>query len=166
MSVDDDFAAFRAEVSGIKPLLQDRILPTPPQRRKIRRRLIDAGTEMSIGGYSDEYQPILLELGRYCHRDLPENQFRRFLRQRERPQVWLDLHGFSIEQARRRVAQFLQQAQMQKHSVVCLIHGKGQGILKQRLQYWLPQDERVLAYETAPPRRGGDGALLVLLRSL
>ncbi len=52
-----------------------------------------------------------------------------------------------------------------------VIHGKGlgspgrQSILRRLVRGWLMQRNEILAYCQAAPRDGGEGALLVLLRS-
>jgi DNA-nicking Smr family endonuclease len=54
---------------------------------------------------------------------------------------------------------------------VRVIHGKGLGsrnrepVLKAKVAGWLAQREAVLAFCEAPPRDGGSGAVLVLLRA-
>lgn len=166
MTSNDDLAAFRAEVAGILPLVQDRILPARRQRRKIRHAALDADPPLNLSPYSDLYEPVAGDQPRYCHRDLPANQFRRFLRKRDPVDAWLDLHGQSVEQVQHRLPDFLLQSRLRKQNLVCILHGKGQGILRQRLLRWLPQDESVLAFDIAHDRHGGSGALLVLLRSL
>ncbi len=86
----------------------------------------------------------------------------------------LDLHGCPVEEARQRVAWLLQQPASGRYpgEALCvrIIHGqgynspRGQGKLKRLLQIWLPQSERVLAFCTARPIDGGQGAVYVLLR--
>jgi DNA-nicking Smr family endonuclease len=54
---------------------------------------------------------------------------------------------------------------------VRIVHGKGLrspqkiSILRQLVRGWLMQRDEVLAYCQAKPQDGGEGALLVLLRS-
>lgn len=47
---------------------------------------------------------------------------------------------------------------------VRLIHGKGKGILKKRVQALLKQNTAVRAFQDAPPEAGGWGATLVVLK--
>jgi dsDNA-specific endonuclease/ATPase MutS2 len=46
-----------------------------------------------------------------------------------------------------------------------VIHGKGKGILKKRLQSILRKDSRVVSFTDAPPEAGGWGATLVELKN-
>ena len=48
---------------------------------------------------------------------------------------------------------------------VRIIHGKGQGILKKRVQGLLKKNSMVKTFQDAPPEAGGWGATLVELKS-
>lgn len=87
----------------------------------------------------------------------------------------LDLHGMTREEARGALAGFLAAAQGRGGRCVLVITGKGQreplgerrSVLRAALPRWLdeaPNRERVLGFEAARPRHGGDGAFYVLLR--
>jgi DNA-nicking Smr family endonuclease len=86
-------------------------------------------------------------------------------------QAELDLHGFTREDARHALNQFLLAARAQNYRCVRVIHGKGlsspggKSVLKILSRQWLAQREEVLAFCQPRPRDGGEGALLVLLRS-
>lgn len=87
----------------------------------------------------------------------------------------LDLHGMTRQEARGALAGFLAAAQGRGGRCVLVITGKGQreplgerrSVLRAALPRWLdeaPNRERVLGFEAARPRHGGDGAFYVLLR--
>lgn len=82
----------------------------------------------------------------------------------------LDLHGYTSEEARRYLAEFLYQSLDNGLRCVSVIHGKGwraeggEGILKVRVRRWLTQFASVLAYCEAPTNAGGGGAVWVLLQ--
>lgn len=80
----------------------------------------------------------------------------------------VDLHGCTLEQAREAVLQLLAEAKRDGVQVVKVVHGKGQingqALLKTAVNGWLRQLHPVLAFVSAPPRDGGNGAVLVLLR--
>lgn len=81
----------------------------------------------------------------------------------------LDLHGYTCDEARPVLAQFLTEQRKAGNRAVRIIHGQGFGsyqkigILKERVPCWLIQREEVLAFVQAPPYDGGAGALYVLL---
>ncbi len=83
----------------------------------------------------------------------------------------IDLHGFTREEARQALADFLALCLQQGRRCIRVIHGKGLGspgripILKQLSRGWLAQREEILAFCQAGPHDGGSGALLVLMRA-
>lgn len=80
----------------------------------------------------------------------------------------VDLHGCTLEQAREALLQLLDEAKRDGVQVIKVVHGKGhvngQALLKTAVNGWLRQLHPVLAFVSAPPRDGGNGAVLVLLR--
>lgn len=83
----------------------------------------------------------------------------------------LDLHGYRSDEARLAVGEFLRDCVKQDIRCVRIIHGKGLGsvgkepVPKDKVKRWLVQKEEVLAFCQAPPRDGGAGALLVILKA-
>ena len=83
----------------------------------------------------------------------------------------IDLHGYTSDEARRLLAEFLHHALHHGLRCVNVIHGKGwraeggEGILKIRVRNWLMQYPQVLAYCDAPANAGGGGAVWLLLIS-
>jgi DNA-nicking Smr family endonuclease len=84
----------------------------------------------------------------------------------------LDLHGLSAERARRELLAFCKSARGPSRRVVLIVHGKGahspggRGVLRDEIAGWLsspPLAAQVLCFATAPERRGGAGAVYVLL---
>ncbi len=81
----------------------------------------------------------------------------------------LDLHGLRRDEARDAVARFLHHATQQGWRCLRVVHGKGLGspgrepVLKAKVQRWLAQSEKVIAFTQASGPQGGAGALLVLL---
>jgi DNA-nicking Smr family endonuclease len=89
------------------------------------------------------------------------------------PEAEIDLHHMTQAEAHARLSRFLGSAQASGRRCVLVITGKGYGtggtigVLKSAVPRWLNEPElraRVLAIAHAPPERGGDGALMVLLK--
>ncbi|PON14309.1 DNA mismatch repair protein MutS [Candidatus Entotheonella serta] len=85
----------------------------------------------------------------------------------------LDLHGYTVDEAKVLLDRFLSRAYSGGLRCVRLIHGRGKNspdnrpILKEHVQMWLSHgrlSRMVLAFVTAPVRDGGAGAAYVLLR--
>ena len=83
----------------------------------------------------------------------------------------LDLHGSTLEQAAERFDRFMQTCIEHQIRCVCVIHGQGYGsknqqpVLKEPVRSWLRDLPAVSAYIPAPENIGGDGAVIVLLKS-
>ncbi len=84
----------------------------------------------------------------------------------------LDLHGLIVAEAKPVLNQFLSRALDSGKRCLRIIHGKGHGsknktpVLKNKLNRWLQQDDRVLAFCSARNNDGGTGAVYVLVKKL
>ena len=86
----------------------------------------------------------------------------------------IDLHGHDRASAVRELDRFVGEARTRGARVVLVIHGRGRGsdtgepVLRPAVWDWLagPGAERcgVMGFATAPPRHGGNGATIVMLR--
>lgn len=85
----------------------------------------------------------------------------------------VDLHGMALDDAKEAVDRFLVEHQKRGDRCVLVITGKGRNsrgqvaVLRERIPEWLargPSARRVLAFVTARPCDGGEGAFYVLLR--
>jgi len=91
-----------------------------------------------------------------------------------RPEARLDLHGQTREESLRAVERFFLRSRADGHRTVLVIHGRGQNseagepVLRPALHEWLASAAAaragVMAFAPAPPRAGGTGATVVLLR--
>jgi DNA-nicking Smr family endonuclease len=81
----------------------------------------------------------------------------------------IDLHGFTRDQARERLIEFVRHAHSRGLRCLRVVHGKGNGspgrqpVLKTKVARWLAQCAEVMAFAQASAPQGGAGALLVLL---
>ena len=102
---------------------------------------------------------------------LRKSELKAFQRGRIRVDAALDLHGLTVEAARRRLQQFLDEALSEGLRCVRIVHGKGLRsgpagpVLKSLVHALLRSVEGVAASNEAPPADGGSGATIVLLRS-
>ncbi|WP_054672100.1 endonuclease SmrB [Parasalinivibrio latis] len=163
---DDDFSLFREAVQGVKKLEQDTINPT--------RRVITKNTQQRAKVrenrdhehyFSDQFEPHLEEEGptRYARSDVSKYEVKRLRRGVYVPDMFLDLHGMSQQEAKREIAALIAASIKEGIECVCVMHGIGKHILKQKVPLWLAQHPSVLAFHQAPLEFGGDGSLLVLV---
>lgn len=77
----------------------------------------------------------------------------------------VDLHGADIDDARNAILALIDDAKRANETVIKIVHGKGSdAIIKTCVNGWLRQMSDVLAFVSAPPKDGGHGAVLVLLK--
>lgn len=77
----------------------------------------------------------------------------------------LDLHGLTADKAIARVKAFLLGCLERQKKRVLIIHGKGSGVLRYEVRNYLGGSDLVAQVQDAPTKLGGEGAVLVLLRS-
>jgi len=75
----------------------------------------------------------------------------------------LDLHTFHPRDVPALLEDYLAECLRAGIFTVRIIHGKGKGIQKQRVQALLKQNPLVASFRAAPPERGGWGATVVEL---
>jgi DNA-nicking Smr family endonuclease len=173
---EDAGALFRAAVADARPLRvtaraqrpAPRVPPLPLQRWADDRKVLGESLERTVDWDFDRQTGESLA---YKREGVQLQVFRRLRRGHWVVQAELDLHGFTREEARAELVAFLADCLRQGLRCVRVIHGKGLGsrnrepVLKAKVAGWLAQRESVLAFCEAPPRDGGGGAVLVLLRA-
>lgn len=164
--IDDDFALFKDAVAGVKKLPQDTIIQ-PTKKNSKQKDVIRLAKEASDTEFyfSDEFVPLLSNEGpmRYARDDVSKYEVKRLRRGVYVPDVYLDMHGMTQQEAKRELGAMI--AHCIKEDVHCasVMHGIGKHILKQKVPLWLAQHPDVMAFHQAPLEFGGAGALLVLL---
>lgn len=76
----------------------------------------------------------------------------------------LDLHTFDPHDLPNLIDDYIEACQEKGIFSVRIIHGKGKGILKKRLQSILQKHPQVQSFKNAPPEAGGWGATQVDLK--
>lgn len=75
----------------------------------------------------------------------------------------IDLHGFQPRDVLNVVEDYLEAAVAKGYTEVRLIHGRGKGVQRARIQALLGQHPAVESFRDAPATRGGWGATVVWL---
>ncbi len=177
----DDRACFLEAMSDVTPLpgTQGKIMrlpgpnttpahPAPDDMQEAMtylQDLVKGSRELDIT-FSDEYvEGSVKGLSRKLMNGLKNGQFP--------VQDYIDLHGFTKQEAESKVRDFLIHSYRLGLRCVLIVHGRGLNspdsfpVLKERLPVWLGRGfvrKIVLAFATAKPYDGGTGAMYVLLR--
>ncbi|MBV0931935.1 Smr/MutS family protein [Marinobacterium weihaiense] len=173
---------FNSAMQGVTPLSHDRHVERPQLKPTLkpardestlyRRAAASQELEQVIDGLSSEASEIV-ESNDELLFAAPGIQMGMLKKLRKGHVPWeagLDLHGYTVEQARDELSGFIRDAERQQMRAVIVVHGKsysqaGQpALLKSCVNDWLRQLNSVLAFCSAQPRDGGTGALYVLLR--
>jgi len=160
-----DVALFREAAAGTRQIRQDTISPT---YRAVKQKALTREVRENLGlnhPFSDGFEPYLNEEGptRYARSDVPSHELKRLRRGDYVPDMLLDLHGLTQQEAKLELAALLDACRRQRIQCACVMHGHGKNILKQRVPSWLAQHPDVQAFHQAPKEWGGDSALLVLI---
>ena len=171
------FLAAMADVTPLQPDPRGRVTKRPTARHPRQRtraeeavladlrELVEGRSAFTIQ-YTDEYmEGVAPGVDQHLAQRLHRGDFA--------IQAQLDLHGYTVEEAKMMVNRFLTHAYTSGRRCVRLIHGRGHNskdnrpVLKEHVQLWLSQgrlSRLVLAFATAPVHDGGAGAAYVLLR--
>ena len=172
----DDSALFLDAMQDVQPLKQNQNRITPEREKKppIPHKTIEDEQQVLVDMLSDEYEPLESNASDQLYFARPGIQhsvMRKLKRGQFSIAAELDMHGMTVEIARRELIAFLEECQDYNARCVRIIHGKGRGsdgkgaVLKQRVDHWLPQRKDVLAYCSTIPAHGGTGAVYVLLKT-
>jgi len=77
----------------------------------------------------------------------------------------VDLRGLTGEEAEQSVLSALDAAILAEHPYLRIIHGKGTGVVRDRVQKVVARDRRVRSHAFAPANQGGTGVTVVEFES-
>jgi len=160
---------FKNAVGKVKPILLDTIHVRQKSIKKkshlTKTKQPENQQQLAEFHFSDEYEPQLPTQGamKYVREDVSSYESKSLRRGDYVPELILDLHGLNQQQTKREVAALIHASHKQHINCVCIVHGIGSKILKNKVPHWLVQHPRVMAFHQATLEWGGDGALLVLL---
>lgn len=156
--------ASRQEAEGEIDAVEDRSQEAPPSAPVTDRDLfLDALGEMEVT--FRDHVPSVEEPQAAARR------MKQLRRGRLVPEATLDLHGLTRQEARSKVAYFLEDSIYQGRKTVLIVTGRGKGsegepVLRTEIERYLAQKSgtTVSEWSRAPRRYGGEGALVVFLK--
>ena len=171
---EEDLALFRDAVGEVRSVADDRVHETPRRTEPPLARSAERDDRAVMAALLDELSDAdFLETGEHLAHAQPGVQrsvLKKLRAGRYAIQSEIDLHGLTVAEAKRELAEFLAEAQQRRHLCVRVIHGKGlrnvdgPPRLKPAVNAWLQRNRQVLAFCSARLQDGGTGAVYVLLR--
>lgn len=158
---------FKDAIGKVKPIKQDKVVLSP-QKKAIQataKAQHQFAQQQAQFHFSDEFEPNLNQQGpmQYVRADVDSFEAKNLRRGKYVPDLILDLHGLDQHQAKQEIAALLFACQKEHAQCICIVHGIGSRVLKNKVPHWLVQHPDVMAFHQAPLEWGGDGALLALI---
>ena len=170
---DDDTDLFRRAMSDAKPLRSEARIKPPARKPKPWARFTRADEKEvlreSLQDDLDTMESSNAESMRYRRPSVGRRTMRKLARGRYSVQDEIDLHGMTVDEAKPRLTDFINNSVRKGHLCVRIVHGKGLGsgdrgpVLKSAVNRWLRKWDSVLAFVSARQVDGGTGAIYVLL---
>ena len=163
---EEAISLFRAEMKGVRPLKQDTFVAARPHKKKALATIKEQREQHdTLFYFSDEYEPLLNEESAVKY--LRQNEDSHLLKQLRRgdfsPEIFLDLHGLTREQAKLELAALIQTCEKEHLYCASVMTGYGTYTLKRQIPRWLVQHPKVRALHQAPKEWGGEAAILILI---
>lgn len=169
--VDEDKVLFMQAMAGVTPIKNRPVVSAPTQKdpnAHFKRASAVGGEEIKTSALSDMQallNPVASEAFlMYKNPTLQNKLFEQLKQGKLRWYEAVDLHSSSIDEAREAVIKLIDIAQKADETVVKIVHGKGDSLIKTCVNGWLRQLPEVMAFVSAPAKDGGTGAVLVLLK--
>ena len=171
-----DADLFRHSIGEVAVLpTPDKLVKQPPKPQPIARQHLADEQRALEESLSDEFSlETMLETDEalsYGRAGIGPDTLRKLRRGHWVIQHQLDLHGLRTDAAREALAEFLRGACKRGLRCVRVVHGKGLGsvdkvpVLKNKVRNLLVQKDEVIAFCSARPADGGNGAVVVLLKA-
>lgn len=168
---NDDESLFLSAMRDVTPLKSNNKVKLEKSPKKILPKPVSQAGDHTIDDVFSDSEilqdcPTILDFSRG---GLPFKTLKN-LRQGKYPiESTLDLHGLTVEQARNALRRFLSECEAAGIRHVIIIHGKGfrskdKPVIKAMVNRWLRAVDTILAFHSAKPADGGNGAVYVLLK--
>ena len=172
----DDFSDFHSAMGDVTPLKTEKRVDLKKNQQdsiaiQQRRLAATQEAEKDNNHLGDDYVDMVkpYDVLAFKKDGLQDGVYRKFRLGKYDIDARLDLHKKTVEQSRRDVFQFIEDAMKYDLRTVMILHGKGEkeatpALLKSWVNKWLRQFDEVLAFHSCQQHHGGTGAVYVMLR--
>jgi len=169
-SQDDDDDLFRKEMAGVKPLK-----PAARHHHRPRPKPIRVNQHAELEPLADVFSDAPLaedcpDLLSFARPGIQPATLKKLRQGKLTIEDEIDLHGMTVDAARDYLRSFLAECEAAGTRVIRIVHGKGyrskdrKPLIKGMVNRWLRELPMVLAFYSAIPADGGNGAVYVLLK--
>lgn len=166
---NDELVLFREAIKGAKKIEQNTFVPKNEVSKKVDEIREQKQHADTLFYFSDEYEPLLTEENekvRYRREDVDPYILKQLRRGDFHPELFLDLHGLTREQAKKELASLIMACEKENVYCASIMTGYGTRALKYQIPRWLVQHPKVIALHQAPREWGGDAAILILVEQI
>ncbi|MCW8866385.1 MAG: endonuclease SmrB, partial [Colwellia sp.] len=138
LSVDDK-KLFQETIGKVKPIMADTIhFEKTTSKPKTRYSEKNPHKALAQFHFSDEFEPDLSTQGpmKYVREGVNHFEAKNLRRGFYQPDLILDLHGLDQHQAKKELAALLFACQKEHAQCICIIHGIGSKVLKNKVPHW------------------------------
>lgn len=167
---NNDISLFNQAMSDVNPLTHDRVSHhKKPAAIKLRKQATQLDIDDTL---SDDFIPECGEFLEFFRPGVQKSLLKQIRTGKLPVEDRLDLHGYTRDQARTNLLEFIHHSQQNNFKLVCVVHGKGyhsedgRPVLKAMVNKWLQNIDIVLAFTSAHVNDGGTGAAYVLIKRL
>lgn len=166
---NNDLQLFQEEMQDVQPIKSDRVTHTTKVNAIKKKQTVEK-VKFDDRLFSTEHVPDCEVILRFERPGLQKPLLKKLRQGKMEIEASLDLHGYTAEQARNAMIEFMHLCKREQLKVVCIVHGKGFGssskrpVIKPLINKWLQETHDVLAFSSAQPKDGGTGSVYVLLR--
>ncbi|CUR53049.1 UPF0115 protein YfcN [Buchnera aphidicola (Tuberolachnus salignus)] len=163
---------FLCHVHDVKKITQDTIFHT--RLREKKRNLLDKKIIFEQELHSFYFKNVssdtlyVFHTDPICYIRNINNTFdlKKFKKGEYIPEVFLDLHGVNLSQAKKALGMLIAICLKKKFFCANVIHGYGKNILKSNIPIWLIQNPNIIAFHRAPKIFGFDAAILIFIKKI
>jgi len=175
---EQEHQSFLEEMSDVRPLITEKRFeevkakPSPKPIHSQRHSDLEQASDSNLLSDPVDIRDAAVDDVLFFARAGIQQKVQKKLRRGELPiEEELDLHGYTVNEAKIAIQDFIHECKRQHIRYIRIIHGKGYRseqkipVLKTHVAYWLPQLSDVLAFSSARANDGGTGAIYVILKS-
>ncbi|SFP83227.1 DNA-nicking endonuclease, Smr domain [Enterovibrio norvegicus DSM 15893] len=176
MNGNNESDLFREMMADVAPIAHDTVekvsqphKPTDAQlaRQTAAQKLSDSNPEYLSLDYAEMLKPD--DVVTFKRPGVQDGVFRKLRLGKYDIHARLDLHKYTLKDAREEILTFLKQCQRMDVRTVIIVHGKGERTnpparMKSFVCQWLEQISDVMCVHSAQRHHGGTGAVYVLLK--